>query len=49
MVDGDKGKQPLRLTEVLFIESMDFSIVSLQRLRAAGFIPLYDKVEGKRS
>ena len=26
---------------------MDFNIVSLQKLRAAGFIPVYDKVEGK--
>ena len=33
--------------EVLLIETMEFNIVSLQKLRAAGFIPLYDKVEGK--
>ena len=46
-VDGDKGKQPLWLMEVLLIETMDFNIVSLQKLRAAGFIPVYDKVEGK--
>ena len=46
-VDGDKGKQPLLLVEVLLIETMDFNIVSLQKLRAAGFIQVSDKVEGK--
>ena len=46
-VDGDNGKQPFWLMEVLLIESMDFNILSLQKLRAAGYIPVYDKVEGK--
>ena len=46
-VDGEKGKQPFWLAEVLLIETMDFNILSLQKLRAAGFIPMYDKVEGK--
>ena len=46
-VDSSIGKQPLRLTNVLYIESMDFNILSLQKLRAAGFIPVYAEVEGK--
>ena len=46
-VDGDNGKQPFWLVEVLLIESMDFNILSLQKLRAASYIPVYDKVEGK--
>ena len=46
-VDSALGKQPLRLTNVLLIESIDFNILSLQRLRAAGFIPVYAEVEGK--
>ena len=46
-VDSTSGKQPLRLTKVLLIESMDFNILSLQKLRAANLIPVYDEVEGK--
>ena len=46
-VDSASGKQPLRLTNVLLIESMDFNILSLQKLRAVGFIPVYAEVEGK--
>ena len=46
-VDSAIGKQPLRLTNVLLIESMDFNILFLQKLRAAGFIPVYAEVEGK--
>ena len=46
-VDGEHGKQKLMLTEVLLIQGMDFNIVSLQKFKAAHFIPVYDKVEGK--
>ena len=46
-VDSAIGKQPLRLTNVLLIESMEFNILSLQKMRAAGFIPVYAEVEGK--
>ena len=46
-VDGENGKQKLTLTEVLLIQGIDFNIVSLQKFRAANFIPVYDKVEGK--
>ena len=46
-VDSASGKQPLWLTKVLLIESMDFNILSLQKLCAANFIPVYDEVEGK--
>ena len=46
-VDSTSGKQPLRLTNVLLIESMDFNILSLQKLRADGFIPVYIEAEGK--
>ena len=46
-VDGENGKQKLTLTEVLLIQGIDFNIVSLQKFRAANFIPVYDKVEGQ--
>ena len=46
-VDSAIEKQPLRMTNVLLIESMDFNIMSLQKLRAAGFTPVYVEVEGK--
>ena len=46
-VDSAWRKRPLRLTNVLLIESMDFNILSLQNIRAAIFIPVYDEVEGK--
>ena len=46
-VDGDKGKQPLRLSKVLLIDNMDFNILSLQKLKTANFIPVYDVMEGK--
>ena len=46
-VDSAWGKRPLRLTKVLLIESMGFNILSLQKMRAANFIPVYDEVEGK--
>ena len=31
-VDGEKGKQPFWLAEVLLIETMDFNTLSLQKL-----------------
>ena len=47
MVDSDKGKQTLRLENVLLIPSMRFNIVSLQKLRAAGFVYTFKEVRGK--
>ena len=46
-VDSAWGKRPLRLTNVLLIDTMYFNILSLQKMRAADFIPVYDEVEGK--
>ena len=46
-VDGENGKQKLTLKEVLLIPGMDFNIVSLQKFRAAHFVPVYEKVDGK--
>ena len=46
-VDSSSGKQPLRLTEVLYIDTLSFNILSLQRLRIAGFIPVYIEVPSK--
>ena len=41
------GPNTLRLTNVLFIESMQFNILSLQRLRAADFIHVFKGVANK--
>ena len=39
---------PFRINRVQgTVEGMDFNIVSSQKFRAANFIPVYDKVEGK--
>ena len=46
-VDSQHGKTALRLTNVLFIESMQFNILSLQQLRAADFIPVFNEVANK--
>ena len=46
-VDSSSGKKPLRLTNCLFIDSMRFNILSLQKLREAGFIPVYSEIQDK--
>ena len=46
-VDSDSGKQSLRLANFLFVPSMHFNIVSLQRLRAANFIYTFNEILGK--
>ena len=46
-VDAEVGKQILRLNNVLFMPSMHFNIVSLQRLRAAKFIYTFNEIPGK--
>ena len=46
-VDSQHGKVALRLTNVLFIESMQFNILSLQQLLATDFIPVFNEVPNK--
>ena len=46
-VDSAYGKKNLRLTNVLLIESMQINILSLQKLRAAGFVYPFIEVPGK--
>lgn len=46
-MDSVTGKKPLRLQNVLLIECMSFNILSLQKLWAAGFIPVYNEILGK--
>ena len=46
-VDAEVGKQILRLENVLYMPSMNYNIVSLQRLRAAKFIYTFSEVRGK--
>ena len=46
-VDAKVGKQILRLENVLYMPSMNYNIVSLQRLRAAKFIYTFNEVRGK--
>ena len=46
-VDSASGKKPLRLTDVLFIDSMSFNILSMPKLRAASFILVYNEVPDK--
>ena len=46
-VDSSHGKKPLRLTNCLYIDSMRFNILSLQKLREAGFIPVYSEIQDK--
>ena len=46
-VDSAPGKEPLRVTNALYIDSMQFNILSMQKLRSAGFIPVYNEVPSK--
>ena len=46
-VDSVHGKVPLTLKNVLFIPSMDFNILSMQKMVAADFIPVYNEIPGK--
>ena len=43
-VDSKHGETALRLTNVLFIESMQFNILFLQQLLAADFIPVFNEI-----
>ena len=46
-VDSDSKKQLLMLENVLLMPSMHFNIISLQRLRAANFVYIFNEVPGK--
>ena len=46
-VDFSSGKQPFRLTKVLYIDALSFNILSLQRQRTTGFIPVNSEVPSK--
>ena len=46
-VDSANGKKPLRLTEVLYIDSLNFNTLSMQKLRAARLIPVYNEIPNK--
>ena len=46
-VDSVHGKVLFRLTNVLFIDSLHFNILSLQKLVEGDFIPLYNEVPDK--
>ena len=46
-VDSASGKTSITLTNVLLVESMQFNIISLQRLRAAGYVYIFDEIPGK--
>ena len=46
-VDYVHGKVPFRLTNVLFIASLPFNILSLQKLVEGDFIPVYNEVADK--
>ena len=46
-VDSSHGKKPLRLKNCIYIESMHFNILSLQKLREARFIPVYSEIQDK--
>ena len=46
-VDLSHGKVPFRLTNVLFIDSKPFNILSLQKLVEGDFIPVYNEVPNK--
>ena len=46
-VDSEKGKQMLKLENVLFMPCMGFNILSLQKLRAANCIYTFNEVPGK--
>ena len=46
-VDSACGKKPLRLTEILYIDSLNFNILSMQKLRAASLIPVFNEIPNK--
>ena len=46
-VDAESGKQLLQLENVLYMPSMHFNIISLQRLRAAHFVYIFNEIPGK--
>ena len=46
-VDSASGKKPLRLTEVLYIDSLNFNILSMQKFRAASLIPVFNEITNK--
>ena len=46
-VDSVHGKVPFMLKNVLFIPTMNFNIISLQKLVAANFIPVYNEIPEK--
>ena len=46
-VDSAYDKTAIRLQNVLFIESMQFNILSMQQLLATNFIPVYNEIPNK--
>ena len=46
-VDYASGKKPLRKTEVLYIDSLNFNIQSMQILRAASLILVFNEIPNK--
>ena len=46
-VDSVHGKVPLRLTNVLYIASLPFNILSLQQLVKGDFIPVFNEIPDK--
>ena len=46
-VDAESGTQLLKLENVLYMPSMLFNIISLQRLRAANFVYTFNEIPGK--
>ena len=46
-VDSAYDKTAIRLQNVLFIESMQFNILSMQQLLATHFIPVYNEIPNK--
>ena len=46
-VDSATGKRELKLSNVLLIESMQFNILSLQRVLANGYIYVFNIIPGK--
>ena len=46
-VDSIHGKVPFKLTNVMFIDSLPFNILSLQKLVEGDFIPVYNEIPDK--
>ena len=46
-VDSIHGKVPFKLTNVMFIDSLPFNILSLQKLVEGDFIPVYNEIPHK--